>query len=82
MYDNFNSKTGSCTTVSSIITQCTTSGAVTVKFSTGTGAFYIGLNLSSTNLVGEVAPKPNTTLQYVFGAGFTGSTSQVDLAFR
>jgi hypothetical protein len=82
LYDNYNSTTGSCTRISSSITQGATSGAVTVKFSTGAGPFYIGLSLSSTNLVGEAAPKPSTTVHYVFSAGFIGSTSQVDLVFK
>ncbi len=82
VYDNYNSSTGSCTTVGSTITQGATSGAITVKVGTGTGPFYIGINLSSTNLVGETAPKPNTTDQYMFGAGFAGSSSPVDLVFK
>ena len=51
----YNNATGSsCTTVSGAkITQNTTSGTVTVKFSSGTGPFYIALNFSTTKLVGE-----------------------------
>jgi hypothetical protein len=82
VYDNYSSTTGSCTAVSRTVTQATTSGAVTVKFSTGKGPFYIGLRFSSTNLDGEAAPKPSTTVQYMFGAGFIGSTSQVNLVFK
>ena len=77
VYDN---ATGSsCGTVSGAkITQNTTSGAVTVKFSSGSGPFYIGLNFSTSKLVGEAAPSPST-VQYLFGSSVTGSTSEIDL---
>jgi hypothetical protein len=68
VHDNYSSTTGSCTTVSGTISQATTSGAVTVKFTTGKGPFYIGLSFSSTNVVGEAA-RPSTTVHYVFSAG-------------
>ncbi len=77
VYDN---ATGSsCTTVSGAkITQNTTSGTVTVKFSSGTGPFYIGLNFSTSKLVGEAAPSPST-VPYLFGSSVAGSTSEIDL---
>ena len=81
VYNNYNQATGSCTTVSgATITQNASSRAVAVKFNSGAGPFYIGLNFSSTSVIGEVAPTtPSTTVQYFFGAGVAGSTSEVDL---
>ncbi|HVC04993.1 MAG TPA: hypothetical protein VND88_09990, partial [Candidatus Acidoferrales bacterium] len=77
VYDN---ATGSsCATVSgATITQKTTNGTVTVKFSSGTGPFYIGLNFSTSKLVGEAAPSPST-VPYLFGSSVAGSTSEIDL---
>ena len=69
----------SCTTVSGGITQSTTSDAVTVKVSSGSGPFYIGLNFSTSKVIGEAAPSPSTTVQYTVGAGLTGATSVIDL---
>jgi hypothetical protein len=70
----------SCGTVSGDkITQNTTTGAVTVKFSSGTGPFYIALNFSTNKLIGEAAPNPSTTVQYLIGASVTGSISEMDL---
>ena len=56
-----NASGSSCTTVSGAkITQNTTKGTVTVKFSSGTGPFYIGLNFSTSKLVGKAAPSPSS----------------------
>jgi hypothetical protein len=79
VYDN--ATASNCSTVTSTITQKSTSGAVTVKFSSGTGPFYIGLNFSTSKMVGETAPAPSTTVQYIFNAGLTGASSEVDLKF-
>ena len=79
VYDN--ATASSCTTVTSTITQKSTSGNVTVKFSSGTGPFYIGLVFSTSKVVGETAPTPSTTVQYFFGAGFGGGASEIDLKF-
>ena len=77
----YNNATGStCSTVSGAkITQNTTSGTVTVKFTSSAGPFYIGLNFSTSKLVGEAAPSPSATVRYLFSAGVTGSTSEIDL---
>ena len=79
VYDN--ATASSCTTVTSSITQKSTSGTVTVKFSSGTGPFYIGLVFSTSKVVGETAPTPSTTVQYFFDAGFGGGASEIDLKF-
>jgi hypothetical protein len=79
VYDN--ATASSCSTVTSTITQKSTSGTVTVKFSTGTGPFYIGLMFSTSKVVGETTPSPSTTVQYIFNAGLTGSSSEIDLKF-
>jgi len=78
VYDNATAST--CSTVAgSTITQSTTSDTVTVTFSSGTGPFYIGLNYSSTKVIGEAVPTPRTTVEYLFSAtGVAGSTSEVD----
>jgi hypothetical protein len=69
----------SCSTVTSTITQKASGGSVTVKFSSGTGPFYIGVNFSTSKLVGEAAPTPSTTVQYTIGTGLTGSSSVIAL---
>jgi hypothetical protein len=75
-----NATASSCSTVSGAkITQNTTSGTVTVKFSSSSGPFYIGLNYSTSKVIGEAAPSPST-VQYLFGSTVTGSTSEIDLA--
>jgi hypothetical protein len=76
-----NATGSSCSTVTSTITQSSTSGAVTVKFSAGSGPFYIGINFSTSKVIGESAPTPSTTVQYLFSAGLTGATSPIDLKF-
>ena len=53
VYDN--ATASSCTTVSSGIAQSTTSDAVTVKVSSGSGPFYIGLIFSTSKVIGEAA---------------------------
>ncbi len=74
-----NATASSCGTVSGAkITQNTTSGTVTVKFSSASGPFYIGLNFSTSKLVGEATPSPST-VRYLFGSSVTGSTSEIDL---
>ena len=78
VYDN--ASASSCTTITSTITQKSTSGTVTVKFK-GSGPFYIGLVFSSSKVVGEKAPTPSTTVQYFFDAGFGGGASEIDLKF-
>ena len=80
VFDNYNPALGSCAAVSGgSITQKASTGTVTIKFKSGKGPFYIGLNFSSTSVVGEATPQPSTTVQYIFGAGLVGSTSAVDL---
>jgi hypothetical protein len=80
VFNKYNPALGSCAAVSGgSITQKASTGTVTIKIGSGKGPFYIGLNFSSTNVVGEVAPQPSTTVQYTFGAGLIGSTSTVDL---
>jgi hypothetical protein len=58
--------TAGCSTVASLIHQ--SGGAVTVAFSGGTAGtvFYVGLNFSSSSVVGEHKPGPSTTVQYLF----------------
>ena len=55
-----------CSTVTSTVSQ--SGGAVTVTFDGGTAGttFFIGLNFSSSNVVGEHKPGPSTTVQYLF----------------
>ena len=77
VYDN--ATASSCTTVSGGITQSTTSDAVTVKVTSGSGPFYIGLNFSTSKVIGEAAPGPSTTVAYTFSAGLTGASSVIDL---
>ena len=77
VYDDATSS--NCSTVASTITQKTSGGSVTVTFSSGTGPFYIGVNYSTSKLIGEAAPAPSTTVQYTLGAGLTGSSSVIDL---
>ncbi len=74
-----NATGSSCSAVTSTITQTSTSGAVTVKVSAGSGPFYIGINFSTSKVIGETAPSPSTTVQYLFSAGLTGATSPIDL---
>jgi hypothetical protein len=70
--------TSGCSTVASVIHQ--SGGAVTVSFNGGTVGtiFYIGLNFSSSNVVGEHKPGPSTTVQYLFRS--PTSTRQLNLA--
>jgi hypothetical protein len=70
--------TSGCSKVASVIKQ--SGGAVTVSFNGGTVGtiFYIGLNFSSSNVVGEHKPGPSTTVQYLFKS--PTSTTQVNLA--
>jgi len=77
VYDN--ATASNCSTVTSTITQKSTSGTVTVQFSAGTGPFYIGVNFSTSKVIGEAAPSPNTTVPYIFNGGITGSASEIDL---
>ncbi len=69
--------TTGCSTVASVIHQ--SGGAVTVSFNGGTVGtiFYIGLNFSSSNVVGEHQPGPSTTVQYLFRS--PTSTRQLNL---
>ena len=54
VYDN--ATPSSCSSVSGAkFTQNTTSGTVTVKFTSSSGPFYIGLNFSTTKVIGEAA---------------------------
>jgi hypothetical protein len=70
--------TSGCSSVASLIHQ--SGGAVTVSFNGGTAGtiFYIGLNFSSSNVVGEHKPGPSTTVQYLFRS--PTSTLQLNLA--
>lgn len=69
--------TSGCSTVASVINQ--SGGTVTVSFSGGTvgTTFFIGLNFSSSNVVGEHKPGPSTTVQYLFKS--PTSTRQLNL---
>ena len=70
--------TSGCLTVATLIHQ--SGGAVTVSFNGGSAGttFYIGLNFSSSNVVGEHQPGPSTTVQYLFRS--SSSTRQLTLA--
>jgi len=74
----FNSNCGS---ISSTITQNTTTGTVTVSFNAPVaGTYIISMKYDSKSIAGAPAPGPATTVHYDFATtGVAGSTSGLDL---
>ena len=74
--------TASCGTAKgTTITQSGITGTVSVKFSaTASGTYYIGIKYTPSNVIGESAPAPSTTVLYTFSTtGVLGSTSTLNL---
>jgi hypothetical protein len=69
--------TAACSSMGALVTQ--SGGVVTVKFGGGTAGttFFIGLNFSTSNVVGESRPMPTSTVRYLFEHG--GSFPELDL---
>jgi hypothetical protein len=69
--------TAACSSVGALVTQ--SGSVVTVTFGGGTAGttFFIGLNFSTSNVVGGSRPMPSSTVRYLFQHG--GSSRELDL---
>lgn len=69
--------TAACSSMGALMTQ--SGGVVTVTFGGGIAGttFFIGLNFSTSNVVGESRPMPSSTVRYLFQHG--GSSRELDL---
>jgi hypothetical protein len=75
--------TSNCGSVSSTITQDTTTGTVTVQFTAPAGTYIIGLKYSSKSIAGDPVPSPGTTAHFFFTTNGDALTTQpLDLVKR
>jgi hypothetical protein len=84
---NINRANGTCSTFSNTIGSGTTGSSRTIKVTFNGVAvgsvFYVAIQFSTSAVIGESIPTPNSTVTYQFStSGVPGSTSSTDLVIK